>query len=99
MNLDECWAHMDGTDQMHISEDGKKGGTRMGKCYYCKGVDSSHSGTYSTFPMSWPLGYLLYIGRLTKFIAGFTRQAGVDKRNLLIVNLVVDLCPIYLPLS
>ena len=28
-----------------------------------------------------------------------TRQAGVDKRSLLIVNLFVDLCPIYLPLS
>ena len=24
-----------------------------------------------------------------------TQQAGVDKQNLLIVNLVVDLCPIY----
>ena len=29
----------------------------------------------------------------------FARQAGVDKRSLLIVNLFVDLCPIYLPLS
>ena len=28
-----------------------------------------------------------------------TRQAGVDERSLLIVNLFVDLCPIYLPLS
>ena len=28
-----------------------------------------------------------------------SRQAGVDKRSLLIVNLFVDLCPIYLPLS
>ena len=28
-----------------------------------------------------------------------TRQAGVDKRSLLTVNLFVDLCPIYLPLS
>ena len=28
-----------------------------------------------------------------------TRQAGVDKQSLLIVNLFVNLCPIYLPLS
>ena len=28
-----------------------------------------------------------------------TRQAEVDKWSLLIVNLFVDLCPIYLPLS
>ena len=36
-----------------------------------KVIDYLPSIYYSAFPISWPLGYLLYIGGLTKFIAGF----------------------------
>ena len=37
----------------------------------CLRLSASPRDYYSTFPMSWPLCYLLYIGGLTKFIAGF----------------------------
>ena len=47
-----------------------------------------HCKTMSTFVLA-----------IVMFCISFSRQAGVDKRSLLIVNLSVDLCPIYLPLS
>ena len=56
----------------------------------------------------WLSGYIVTVieterefERLKSHVIGkvLSWQAGVDKRDLLIVNLVVDLCPIYSPLS
>ena len=65
--------------------------------------------TYSGMRGEWTglfLGLLMLVSLSKKMIISLgqrqwqvARQVGVDKRSLLIVNLFVDLCPIYLPLS